>query len=95
MLSSIDKGLDTFGSSVRIVVYFELSKLFGIRREEIPVKPEALTHTIEKIFGQGYQSVTRVILTMLEETTGIKGLSDRDLSSAIRTAYHSQLEKMY
>ncbi len=95
VLSSIDRGLDTFGANVRIVIYYELQKLFGVSREEIPIKPEALTQTIEKIFGLGAQSVSRVILVKLEETTGIKDLSKHDLTQAIRTAYHAQLEKMY
>jgi hypothetical protein len=95
VLSSIDSGLDTFGKNVRIVVYFELNKFFGVSRENIVLKPEALAQTIEKIFGLGAKPVNRVILTKLEETTGIRGLSDHDLTTAIRTAYHSQLEKMY
>ncbi len=90
-LSSIDRGLDAFGSNVHTVVYYELNKWFGISREEIPLKPEMLVSTIDKIFGVGAVAVSRAIQKELEVSYGIKGLSQKDLVTALRTAYHEQV----
>jgi hypothetical protein len=93
-LSSIDRSLDTFGTSVRTVIYFEMKRSFGVTREDIPIKPELFVKTIEKIFGVGSATVERTVLKELEASTGVKDLSRQKLETAIRTAYHHQLEKL-
>ena len=90
-LSSLDRALDTYGSAVRTVVYYELKKSFGVAREDIPLKPDILEKTIDKIFGLGGEAVKRVILRELEVSSGIKDLAKQELVTAIRTAYHSRL----
>jgi hypothetical protein len=92
-LASIDRGLDAFGSNVRLVVYFELNRLFGISREEIPLKPDRLVETIDELFGVGAFAVSRAILKELEASSGIKGLSQQNLLTALREAYHEQLAR--
>jgi hypothetical protein len=92
-LSSIDRGLDSFGENVHVVVYFELKKSFGITREEIPIKPELFVKSVEKFFGVGAFAVSRSIRKELEETSGIKDLKSKDLLTALRLAYHEQLER--
>jgi hypothetical protein len=92
-LSSIDRGLDAFGPSVRAVVYFELKRLHGILREDIPLKPDSFVATIDQLFGVGATSVSRAISKELEISSGVKGLSEKDLLTALRTAYHELLEK--
>jgi hypothetical protein len=92
-LASIDRALDTFGTTVRTVVYFELKRSFGAEREEIPQKPELFVNTIDKIFGVGSEVVARAIRSELEASSGIKGLGKQDLLVAMRTCYHKYLEE--
>lgn len=93
VLSAVDRGLDVFGSSVRFVVYYELKKEHGIEPEEIPDKPELLVATIEKIFGQGAEKVSSAICKELQMITGIEGLAQKDLLTALRSAYDDQLSR--
>jgi hypothetical protein len=92
-LSSIDRGLDAFGANIHTVVYYELKTQFGVTREEIPIKPDKLVLTIERIFGVGAFSVSRSICMELEVSSGVKGLTGKDLLTALRTAYHAQLQR--
>lgn len=94
VLASIDGALNPFGDSVRIVVYYELKKMFGVSREEIIVKPEKLDETLVRIFGTGAQVLRQAIFARLEKDSGIKNLSGNGLASAIRTVYHDKLEKL-
>jgi hypothetical protein len=93
-LESIDRGLNTFGASVPVVVYFELKKSFGISREEIPQHPDMFVKTVENLFGVGVEVVRRAIRKELEASSGIKDLSKQDLLTAMRRAYHKQLEQL-
>lgn len=95
MLAPIDSALTSFGESVRIVVYYELKSLFGLLREDIPLKPEKFDETLEKIFGVGAVTIRQVILAKLEESSRIKNLANQGLASAIRTVYRKNLEKIY
>jgi hypothetical protein len=91
-LSSIERALDTFGTSVRAVVYFELKRSFGVVREEIPQKPDSFVDAIDKIFGVGAAVVKKAILKELGASSGIQDLGNHDLTTAMRTAYHKQLQ---
>jgi hypothetical protein len=92
-LAALDRGMDTFGANVHMVVYFELKRSFGISRDEIPAKPDQFLKAVEKVFGVGSVAVFRSILKELEASSGIQGLSRKDLLSAMRIAYHEQLER--
>ena len=93
-LCSIDKGLDAFGANVRIVVYHELERRHGLKREDIPRKPDLFVETIENLFGVGTAAVSRAIRRELEISSGIKDLGGGDLLYALRTAYHEQLRRL-
>jgi hypothetical protein len=86
--------MDAFGSNTSVVVYFELKRLFGISREDIPEKPDLFVATIDELFGRGADVVSRVIRKELEASSGIKDLSKKDLLTVLRTAFHEQLGKM-
>ena len=94
-LSSLDRALERFGTSVRVVVYYQLEKSFGVSRSEVPLKPELFAATIEKLFGAGAATVRRFILKELETSSKIEGLRAKDLVTAMRTAYLWQLEKKF
>jgi hypothetical protein len=90
-LDALDRGLDVFGANVHVVVYFELNKMYGISREQIPSKPDLFIATIDKLFGVGAAAVSRAIRKELESATGIQDLSKKDLLTALRSAYKEQL----
>jgi hypothetical protein len=87
-LNAIDRGLNVFGENVHIVLYFELQKSQGISREEIPLKPQLFVEFVNQFFGVGAAVVSRSIRKELEITSGIKGLTSKDLLTALRTAFH-------
>jgi hypothetical protein len=93
-LPSLDRALNAFGANVSIVVYFELRKLFGITREEIPQKLDLFVSTIDRLFGAGSVVVARVIRKELEASSGIKDLSKKDLLTALQTAYSEQFRRL-
>ena len=90
-LEALDRGLDVFGANVHIVVYFEMNKMYGISREQIPLKPDLFVATIDKLFGMGSAAVSRAVRKELEATSGIQDLSKNDLLTAMRTAYKEQI----
>lgn len=87
-LNAIDQGLDVFGTNVHTVVYFQLTKWYGMTREEIPQKPQFFVDTVNQFFGVGAAVVSRSIRKELEIASGIKGLTTKDLLTALRTAFH-------
>ncbi len=96
-LESLDRALDTFGTSVRVVVYYELRKSHGVKREDVPQKLDLFVQTIEWIFGAGSGSgvIARAILRELEASSGIRDLGKKDLLTALTTAYHKRLEDQF
>lgn len=94
VLASIDSALTVFGDSVRVVVYYELEKFFGVSRNDVLLNPEKFDETINKIFGAGAPVLRQAILRKLQESSKIKNLDRKGLASAIRTAYHEQLERL-
>jgi len=67
--------------------------LHGISREDIPIKPDLFVSTIDSLFGVGATTVSHAIRKELEISSGIKGLSEKNLLTVLRTAYHELLEK--
>ena len=56
-LSHVDKALESFGSSVKSVVYFRFQEEHGLKPEEISEKPELFVETIDRFFGVGASTV--------------------------------------
>lgn len=93
-LSILDRALDTFSTSVRAVVYYELEKSFGVKREDVPQKPELFVDTVDRLFGVGAVIVKRALMKELIANTGIKDLGAKGLVNAMRVAYHKQLKEV-
>ncbi|MGI0079721.1 MAG: hypothetical protein ACRECH_08855 [Nitrososphaerales archaeon] len=81
----IDQALDSYGDSVKQVIYWNLEKMFGITSDRIPENPEKFVSALEKIFGAGAGIVERTIINEISLVPGIGNLKSDDLVKALRT----------
>lgn len=63
----VDAGLKELGHNVKKVIYFQLEKNFGIRREDIPNQPEAFSQALHSIFSEGAKVIERLIVRKIQE----------------------------
>lgn len=84
-MSCIDSAMDVFGDSVKYVIYWNLEKEFGVKKEQIAQKPGKLAATIDKIFGSGGETVKKTIMKGIAQSTGSP--MDEDLDAALKRAY--------
>ena len=93
-LSMLDRALDTFSTSERVVDNNELEKTYGVKREDVPQKPDLLVDTVERLFGVGAVIVKRALMKELIASTGINDIGAKGLVNAMRVAYHKQLKEV-
>ena len=71
LLEAIDQSLSVLGESSRISIYFHLEKTYGVKRQDIPQKPEAFVSAVEKIFGPGAKIIENMVSKGLCEKAGL------------------------
>ena len=71
ILECIERALDSFGQNVRLVLYWKMERELGLRRENIPFKPELFAKSVERMFGPGSRIVERVITREIEKSSGV------------------------
>lgn len=71
ILECIERGLDSFGQNVRLVLYWKMEQDLGLRRDDIPFKPELFAKSVEKMFGPGSRIVERVIAREIKRSSGV------------------------
>lgn len=71
LLEAVDQGLSVLGESSKLSIYFHLEKSYGIKRQDIPQKPEAFVSAVEKIFGPGAKFVETLVSKGLCEKAGL------------------------
>lgn len=84
ILECIDKALDVFGASVRQVVYWGLEHEYGMKKTDVPTRPDVLCRHLEEIFGAGSEIVERSILRTLGVRFRIANLEQHNLVRAIQ-----------
>jgi hypothetical protein len=87
-LSCLDRALDTYGGTVKTVVYHALESEYGLPRNDIPKTPEVFVTVLEKFFGMGSKPVERTILRQMETFSGLKNLESYDLATALKKVKH-------
>ncbi len=97
-IKAIDESLSYLGESAKYYIYFHLEYTFGVRREEIPEKPEIFAEKLEELFMDGSTYIERLILKRLFENVGLelkckKGYSFTDYINEIREFLCEQNEK--
>jgi hypothetical protein len=87
ILACLDEALDSYGESVKQVIYWNLEKTFGVQKESIPEYPEKFVQTLEKIFGSGANLVEGTIVKHLASLGDSSILtSANDLSLILKAA---------
>ncbi|MEM4713107.1 MAG: hypothetical protein QXQ61_00995, partial [Candidatus Bathyarchaeia archaeon] len=72
LIEAVDEGLLMLGESGREAVYFHLQNLYGVKKEEIPVKLEEFADGLRKIFGLGAAVIEKAIIESLYDKIGMK-----------------------
>ncbi|MBI2183324.1 MAG: hypothetical protein HYU39_00030 [Thaumarchaeota archaeon] len=71
ILQCVDHALSLLGESGRDAVYFYIERSFGLKKHDIPTKPQELIDALDRIFGGGATVLEQV---MLREVKGIANL---------------------
>jgi hypothetical protein len=90
LVSSLDRALDDYGSSVKQVVYWNFETTFGYGRESVFSHPEEFVKTLESIFGSGVGIVEKRISSEIRSAQGLDDDSDslvNLLKAARRASY--------
>lgn len=81
LLSSVDEGLNVLGGSAKEAIYYYIEKNSGIRKEEIPLKPEKLSLVLTRIFGSvGAHFIEKQILNNLYRKIDIEHSINEELN---------------
>jgi len=72
LIRAVDEGLGCLGDSVKCSVYFHLENSFGLRKEEIPEKPENFSRNLAALFKDGSNYIEKLILKKLYENAGLE-----------------------
>jgi hypothetical protein len=84
ILQCVDEVLEALGESGRQAVHYYLERNNGLRREEIPQKPELFCKGLSLIFGeQGANVVGSWIVQKLVVSFGLKKKSNLTLAEVI------------
>lgn len=87
-LFCIDQALDTYGGTVKTVVYHALEKEYGLPRDSIPGTPETFVVGLERFFGMGSKPVEKTIIHQMETFSGLKNLGQYDVVTALKKVRH-------
>ena len=82
LVKAVDESLSFLGDSAKCSIYFYLETSFGIKREEIPKKPEVFAEKLEELFKDGSCYIKRLILKRLYESVGLELKCKKDYSFA-------------
>ena len=71
IVEAVDASLDSFGASVKQVVYYQLEKSYHVRKQDIPRRIEEFVTAVEGIFGVGARLIEmRILETLYARTSG-------------------------
>jgi len=65
IMEAVDETLESFGDSVRKVIYFQLQNNYNVPKQEIPTRIEEFAAAIEEIFGIGARLIEMKIIETL------------------------------
>ncbi len=89
---AIDRALSVLGENGKRALYFHLENSFGVRRSEIPDKPEIFSQALRTIFGPGSAILEQSIVRELSESEGLQLTSTNfvDAVKLLRQLYQRQ-----
>jgi hypothetical protein len=87
ILECIDQGIDTFGESVKTVVYWRFKTVYNSERKDVPRRPDLFSESLRAFFGERSFYVERSIVSVLIDTFHLEDVEISDsLTRAITTA---------
>jgi hypothetical protein len=91
ILQCVDEALETLGSSGRKALLSHLEKSAGLKRKEIPEKPELFCNGLNVILGdRGGDVVKKLIVKRLLTGFGLQHKSSLTLAEAIKLVKAAQ-----
>ncbi len=83
LLEAIDESLKSMlGESGKELVYYQLKNSFGLRKENVPEKPELFSECLYSLFGLGAKIIEATILKKLCIKLKIKYEENKDIKFA-------------
>lgn len=84
IMQCVDDGLEVLGDSGKNAVYYYLEKNFGVKRKEIPKKPELFRKGLIFIFGEeGTDLIEKWIVEKLRTSFDLKQQSKTTFAEAV------------
>lgn len=87
LLEALDEVLESIlGESGKEVVYYHLQNSYGIRREDVPEKPEVFAECLNRIFGFGAKIIEDAIIKSLcsRLKTGCEGIKNAKFADFLK-----------
>jgi hypothetical protein len=91
ILTSIDAGLDTFGTTIKSVVYYSFKKTYGLEREDILRRPDTFQNCLHEFFGAGTKIVETAIVSSISKKCRME---ERQFGGNIRNAIFSAMPRL-
>jgi hypothetical protein len=66
ILECVDRGIGTLGDAAKRAAYWHMEFTFGLRREDIPRRPQAFVRSIRQMLGGGAQVLEKSIVKEME-----------------------------
>ncbi|MDA4131233.1 MAG: hypothetical protein OK457_10720 [Thaumarchaeota archaeon] len=90
IMTCVDRGLDKVGPHVKHLVYWHLEKIGGLKRADIPSKPEKFLEGLKNLYRASAAGVERAILQEINSTFELH-YSYPQLAKAIHEAAQKQI----
>ena len=97
VLDSIDRAFDSLGDSIELVLYLTLEKDYGIMKEDVPAKFDAMSEVLKKVFGvSGQKFMARLISEELRTEFDLQepdSEEDKSVSALVKKAREKYLSE--
>jgi len=94
ILEAVDLGLLNLGETTRETIYHHISRVQGLKREEIPVRLEEFYEALQRLLGAGAKAVEKLIVTDLYNLAGCEFIENRGWTLLDHVRYLSQGKDM-
>ena len=94
LLKSIEKALDVYGPTIKVVLYHVLETQYHLKRGDIPTHVEMFVKALNSFFGVGASRVEISIFRELNgEATVNVGINEKDFVEVLKEARHNLQRK--
>jgi hypothetical protein len=93
VLLSIDKGLSIYGESSKQVIYWNFTRITGLKSVEIPSHIEEFCATLHEIFGASAVSIEGTIVSEIKREFSLESIGTRSLVSILKIVRNLYVKK--